>query len=344
MKRLFFILFIVLTFFIFLVSGCMNSSDGPYTLDTSEYGVYDDGSLLFSSAQLEGITFDFATYESSDRITTKRGLQVGDSIEDFFDLYGESNIELLIPEHSVSATVSMSDYMKNYEQYKGMDINIISYFYKDEMHPVTDYLELQRQNPNLNALEYEISQYSMGIFFNRQERGKEDSNYDITIGYYSDIKPYVAQSTQGIKSNTLVEFSNNWDEWDSLEKAEKAVGFEFGLPTVITDSYKADSFRTLNNELIEVVYHDGKYEVAVRKQKGEGQDISGDNNEYLEQDKEERSGAIIEWFWGLSDNNTSYNPSKALINYNGFSWSLVAPKGYWGDSAEDFLVAILKDL
>jgi len=139
------------------------------------------------------------------------------------------------------------------------------------------------------------------------------------------------------------ELPNPWDEWSSLEDAEKAVGFEFGLPAVITDSYKSDSFRTLNNELIEVVYHDGKYEVTIRKQKGEGQDISGDYNEYLEQNKEERSGAIIEWFWGLSDNRTSYNPSKVLIDHNGFSWSLVAPKGYWGDSAEDFIVAILKD-
>ena len=77
------------------------------------------------------------------------------------------------------------------------------------------------------------------------------------------------------------ELPNPWDEWSSLDDAEKAVGFEFGLPAVITDSYKSDSFRTLNNELIEVVYHDGKYEVTIRQQKGEGQDISGDYNEYF---------------------------------------------------------------
>ena len=139
------------------------------------------------------------------------------------------------------------------------------------------------------------------------------------------------------------ELTNPWDEWKTLEEAEKAVGFEFGLPTVMTDSYKAESFKTLNDELIEVVYRDDDYEVIVRKQKGEGQDISGDYNEYLEHGNHERSGAGIEWFWGLSDNKTPFNPSKTLISYDGFSWSLVAPKGYWGDSQEDFFIAILKD-
>lgn len=139
------------------------------------------------------------------------------------------------------------------------------------------------------------------------------------------------------------ELPNPWDEWKTLEEAEKAVGFEFGLPTVITDSYKAESFKTLNDELIEVVYRDDDYEVTIRKQKGEGLDISGDYNEYLNHDQYERSGAIIEVFWGVSDSNPPNHHGKELISYDGFSWSLYAPKGYWGDSHEDFLLAILKD-
>ena len=139
------------------------------------------------------------------------------------------------------------------------------------------------------------------------------------------------------------ELTNPWDEWKTLEEAEKAVGFEFGLPTVMTDSYKAESFKTLNDELIEVVYRDDDYEVIVRKQKGEGQDISGDYNEYLEHGNHERSGATIEQICGLPDKEPFY-PGKTLISYDGFSWSLVAPKGYWGDSQEDFFIAILNDL
>ena len=55
---------------------------------------------------------------------------------------------------------------------------------------------------------------------------------------------------------------NPWTDWDSLEEAESAVGFSFGLPEVIADSYQAVSIRTLNNELIEVTYRDESFEVC----------------------------------------------------------------------------------
>ena len=202
---------------VFIMSGCMNSRGDSYTLDASEFGVYEDDSLLFSPEQLDGVIFSFATYESNDRITTKRGLQVGNSIADFCALYGESGIELLIPEHSVDETVLMADYMKDYDHYKGMDININSYFYKDEMHSVSEYLQFIKQNPNIKDLDYSISQYSLGIFFNRQEQGKEDSIYEITISYYSDIRPYVdgissgsSNDMQGVSEKGILERINSY--------------------------------------------------------------------------------------------------------------------------------------
>ena len=62
---------------------------------------------------------------------------------------------------------------------------------------------------------------------------------------------------------------NPWSDWDSIEEAESVVGFSFGLPEVIADSYNAVNIRTLNNELIEVVYCDEGFEVCVRKKIGE---------------------------------------------------------------------------
>ena len=128
---------------------------------------------------------------------------------------------------------------------------------------------------------------------------------------------------------------NPWTDWDSMEKAEAAVGFPFGLPEIIADSYHAVSIRTLNNELIEVTYRDGSFEVCVRKQKGEGQDISGDYNKYdVSTESNYNDGTITNY------HNTSNNAVKQIISCNGYSWSLVAPNGCWGDSNQDFVSKI----
>ena len=129
---------------------------------------------------------------------------------------------------------------------------------------------------------------------------------------------------------------NPWSDWDSIEEAESVVGFSFGLPEMIADSYHAVSIRTLNKELIEVVYRDEDFEVCVRKQNGEGQDISGDYNQYETCTETSLNGGTITTYRNADD-----AAAKQLISYKGYSWSLVAPNGYWGDSNEDFVSNIL---
>lgn len=130
--------------------------------------------------------------------------------------------------------------------------------------------------------------------------------------------------------------ANPWSQWSSLEEAETAVGFPFGLPDAIAGSYTAAQFRTMNNELMEVVYHDGDSEVCIRKKPGEGQDISGDYNQYNTCEETTRSGGTITTY-----HNSGTGAVKQIIHCHGYSWSLVAPTGYWGDSGEDFLNAVL---
>ena len=130
---------------------------------------------------------------------------------------------------------------------------------------------------------------------------------------------------------------NPWSDWDSIEEAESVIGFPFGLPEVIAESYHISAIRTLNKDLIEVIYRDESYEVCVRKQKGVGQDISGDYNKYEVCTETEQNGAVI-----ISFHNTNHAAVKQLISFKGYSWSLVAPNGYWGDSNQDFLNIILK--
>ena len=144
------------------------------------------------------------------------------------------------------------------------------------------------------------------------------------------------QMAEQVQTSQTTAIGNPWSDWDSIEEAESAIGFFFGLPEVIADSYRAVSIRTLNGELIEVLYRDEGFEVRVRKQKGEGQDISGDYNKYeICTEKEYNGGSIVHY------HNSNNDAVKQLISYNGYSWSLVAPNGYWGDSGCDFVSKIL---
>ena len=131
---------------------------------------------------------------------------------------------------------------------------------------------------------------------------------------------------------------NPWSNCDSIEEAESVTGFEFGLSAAIGDSYNAVTIRTMKNELIEVVYSNGDVEVCIRKQKGEGQDISGDYNNYetCTETDFDCGGTLIEY------TNSENKAIKQLINYNGFSWSLVALDGYSELSDMDLVNMILE--
>ena len=144
------------------------------------------------------------------------------------------------------------------------------------------------------------------------------------------------QSVVQEETSQTIAIGNPWTKCNSIGEAEAATGFSFGLPDVIADSYEAVSIRIMNNELIEVIYRDDSFEVCVRKQKGAGQDISGDYNEYENCIEMNQNGAAV-----ISCYNSNNTAVKQTISYDGYSWSLVAPNGYWGDSNRDFLNGIL---
>ena len=128
------------------------------------------------------------------------------------------------------------------------------------------------------------------------------------------------------------QIGNPWSSWSSVAEAEQAVGFSFGFPDVIADNYAVEAFRTMNNELLEAIYRDGDSEIRVRKQKGEGQDISGDYNTYEFCDEQNTNGGIVT-SWYNSDNNAV----KQIVSYQGYSWSFVASDGWWGENNSEFL-------
>lgn len=137
------------------------------------------------------------------------------------------------------------------------------------------------------------------------------------------------------KKQNNVQMANPWSDHDSLSQAETAVGFSLEMPETVGGVYKATLFRTLSGQLLEVVYTDGDYKVTVRKQEGEGQDISGDYTDYR---------TIHETVYddGTVTAKTDGTAVLMLIDHGGYSYSLYAPNGYPGDSAEDFRIAIFE--
>ena len=130
---------------------------------------------------------------------------------------------------------------------------------------------------------------------------------------------------------------NPWSDWNSIEEAESAVGFSFDLPAIIADTYTASKFRTMTGELIEVIYSYGDVEVHIRKQYGEGNDISGDYNEYENSTETTINNSKITVFFD-SENNAV----KQIISCEGYSWSVTLGYGSEANLGDVFLNEICK--
>lgn len=142
----------------------------------------------------------------------------------------------------------------------------------------------------------------------------------------------VLMSGCGRQEKQTVSIANPWSDWGTLAEAEAAVGFSFGLPTEIGDSCTAEAFRTMSGELLEVIYRSGDSQIRVRKQKGEGQDISGDYTQYDTCARETVRGAAITAY-----RDSGSRAEKLLVSYKGYSWSVTAPEGFRDACAADFV-------
>lgn len=128
----------------------------------------------------------------------------------------------------------------------------------------------------------------------------------------------------------MMQIGNPWVDYDTLNEAEEACGFNSPLPLTVAGSYTAQSFRVMNGELLEVVYRDGEFEVMVRICPGENQDISG---VYEEADTVEEMSVN-----GITVTVKNIDCSVLhLISADGCSYCLYAPNGYQDSAAMEFL-------
>ena len=134
----------------------------------------------------------------------------------------------------------------------------------------------------------------------------------------------------------VLQLANPWKDYPTLEEAEAACGLDFPLEDVVADSYKAESYRVMNGELLEVTYRDDTFEVTVRMQEGEDQDISGIYAQYKEIHTYEEES------YNLTLKYIQDGGILQLISKDGYSYSFYAPNHYWGDSNADFLAFLNK--
>ena len=130
-----------------------------------------------------------------------------------------------------------------------------------------------------------------------------------------------------------LQIGNPWKNYESMAEAEAASGLDFPIPEKIGELYSAESFRVMNNSLLEVTYQDlagGDYEVTVRMMAGENDDISGVYEDPDIIETQQINGASVTV-------KTKGQSCLYLICANGFSYSLYAPNHFLDKSADAFL-------
>ena len=129
----------------------------------------------------------------------------------------------------------------------------------------------------------------------------------------------------------IQQLGNPWKDYHSLEEAEAACGLDFPLEDVVADSYKAETYRVMNGQLLEVTYRDDIFEVTVRMQAGEGQDLSGVYEEF------ENISTFETETHTVINKKIKDGGMVQLVSKDGYSYSFYAPNHYWGDSNGVFL-------
>lgn len=132
------------------------------------------------------------------------------------------------------------------------------------------------------------------------------------------------------------QIANPWHCFDSLAEAEAYAGFEFGAAAEIA-SFKAASFSVMDggSPMIQVDYKLGEQEITVRKQAGEGRDISGVYG--LDTEKKENVSSLTVTV--RTNDQAGSNATVLLFDFGGCSWAIYAPLGF-GGSEEAFVTAV----
>lgn len=143
-----------------------------------------------------------------------------------------------------------------------------------------------------------------------------------------------SEAVSSDESGDFVQAVSPYEDFDTLEEAEKAVGFDIAVP----DSFVAFtelSFSTVSGKILEVQYYDkdGGCGLSIRKAKG-GEDVSGDWNEYESVSEIQAGGRAVT----IKGNGGKYY--LAVWQDGGYSYSVSVTDG----ASEDELKAVVEDI
>ncbi len=140
----------------------------------------------------------------------------------------------------------------------------------------------------------------------------------------TDDAPIVVMSAPvGTGEDEMGTLSNPYTEYDSLEEAEKAVGFELTAPDSI-GKFNDKTVTVISGTMIELNYRDssGNYGVSIRKQKA-SEDISGDFNIY-ETEFPVKIGGINVAMSGISGSDGTVSIYKAIWTDGEYAYSITS--------------------
>ena len=130
-----------------------------------------------------------------------------------------------------------------------------------------------------------------------------------------------------------VQMGNPWQSYATLEEAEAVAGFTLNLPNEIGD-YTAQSFSVMNGELLQAVYQKDDTQITIRKQAGEGQDISGVYENFTRSES-------YDYFDGTFYQHYARDCHVMLVDRQGYSWSVYFPTA-WQEEYDAFIDPIFE--
>ena len=101
------------------------------------------------------------------------------------------------------------------------------------------------------------------------------------------------EATEATEAPGQMQIGNPWRDYDTLADAENACGLVFPVPEDVPSGYAAESYRVMNNSLLEVRYRNGESEITVRMQDGDDEDISGIYENFTAVEITDRNGSAV---------------------------------------------------
>lgn len=138
----------------------------------------------------------------------------------------------------------------------------------------------------------------------------------------------------GKEEEPVTQLANPWKDYATLQEAEEAASLTCPLPVEMAAVYTADTFRVLEDSLLEVTYRAEEEKVTLRIRSGEEADISGVHSQF-EKTEEIAAGS------GSGSIRTGEAGVLILLYRDGINYSVFAPDGFRPGGQEAFVAGLL---